>query len=149
MAVLLTRLAQPRPLQESRADEKGNDMDTRESVLQLTELVRTGKAEEAYHTFYAPDVMMQENSDPPRTSLQASIDRQMQATAGVTVNEFAPRVIVAEGDHAAIEWVLDITAPDGSHIHVEELALQTWKDGKIIKERFYYDPKQFIPTPKK
>jgi ketosteroid isomerase-like protein len=115
--------------------------------MQLTELVRVGKADEAYHTFYAPDVIMQENNEPPRTSLQASIDRQTKATTGVTVNEFAPRNIVVDGDHAAIEWVLDITAPDGSHIHLEELALQTWKDGKIVKERFYYDPSQFIPKP--
>ena len=124
-------------------------MDIREQVLKLTELVRTGKAVEAYHTFYAPDVLMQENSEPPRQSLQASIDRQTQATAGVTVNEFAPRTIVVEGDHAAIEWVIDITTPDGGHIHIEELALQTWKNGKIVKERFYYDPQQFVPQPKK
>ena len=39
-------------------------MDTRERVDQLTELVRTGKAEEAFHTFYAPDVVMQENNEP-------------------------------------------------------------------------------------
>lgn len=121
-------------------------MDTRERVMQLTALVQAGKANEAYHTFYAPDVIMQENNEPPRTSLQASIDRQAKGTEGVTVNEFAPRNIVVEGDHAAIEWVLDITAPNGAHIHVEELALQTWKDGKIVHERFYYDPKQFIPT---
>jgi ketosteroid isomerase-like protein len=124
-------------------------MDTRERVMELTELVRTGRANEAYHKFYAPDVVMQENNEPPRTSLQASIDRQDKGTAGVTVNEFAPRNIVVDGDHAAIEWVLDITAPDGSHIHVEEFALQTWKDGKIIRERFYYDPSQFIPKPPK
>ena len=55
-------------------------MDTRERVMQLTELVRTGRAEEAYRTFYAPDVLVQENSEPPRASLQASIDRQIQAT---------------------------------------------------------------------
>lgn len=121
-------------------------MDTRESVMRLTELVKAGRAEEAYRTFYAPDVVAQENNEPPRTSLQASIDRQMQATAGATINEFAPRTIVVEGDHVALEWVLDITTADGGRIYAEELALQTWKDGKIIKERFYYDPKQFIPV---
>ena len=124
-------------------------MDTRERVMKLTELVRMGKADEAYHMFYATDVLMQENSDPPRTSVQASIDRQNQAIAGVTVNEFAPRKILVEGDQAAIEWVIDITAPDGSHVHIEELALQTWKDGKIVHERFYYDPAQAIPKPAK
>lgn len=65
----------------------------------------------------------------------------------MTVNEFAPRTIVVEGDHAAIEWVLDISTPDGQHIHVEELALQTWKHGKIVRERFYYNPQQFVPRP--
>ncbi|MBC8101912.1 MAG: nuclear transport factor 2 family protein [Cytophagales bacterium] len=122
--------------------------DTREKVRHLTELVTTGRANEAYRTYYAPDVVMQENGETPRTSLQASIDRQDQATTGVTVNEFAPRSIVVDGSHAAIEWVIDITTPDGSHIHIEEFALQTWKDGKIVQERFYYDPSQSVPKPK-
>lgn len=122
-------------------------MDTREHVMQLTEMVRTGRAEEAYRTYYAPDVQMQENNEAPRTSVQASIDRQNQATAGVTVNEFAPRSITVDGDRAAIEWVIDITAPDGSRVHIEEVAVQTWKDGKIVRERFYYDPAQFLPKP--
>ena len=61
--------------------------------MQLTKLVSEGKAEETYRTFYAPDASMQENSDSPRTSVQASIDRQTQATSGLTVNEFAPRSI--------------------------------------------------------
>jgi ketosteroid isomerase-like protein len=122
-------------------------MDIRESVLKIAELVSTGRADEAYRTYYVPDVVMQENSEPPRTSLQASIDRQTQATTGVTVNEFAPRAIVIDGDHAAIEWVIDITTPDGSRIHIEEFALQTWKDGKIVRERFYYDPAQAVPRP--
>lgn len=122
-------------------------MDIRESVQKLTALVRAGKADEAYNTYYVPEVIMQENGEPPRTSLQASIDRQTQATTGVTVNEFAPRTIVIDGDHAAIEWVIDITTPDGSRIHIEEFALQTWKDGKIVRERFYYDPAQAVPKP--
>lgn len=123
-------------------------MTRREQVEHLTELVRTGRANEAYHTYYAPDVIMQENNEPARTSVQASIDRQNNATAGVTVNEFAPRRIAVEGDTVAIEWVLDISIPDGSHLHVEEVAFQTWKDDKIVQERFYYDPSQFIPKPK-
>ena len=122
-------------------------MDLRETVLHLTELVKTGQAEEAYRTYYAPDVQMQENNEPPRTSVQASIDRQNNAVAGTTVNEFAPRSITVDGDRVAIEWVIDITAPDGSTVHVEEVAVQTWRDGKVVKERFYYDPSQFIPKP--
>jgi ketosteroid isomerase-like protein len=119
-------------------------MSIRENVEKLTELVKTGRAEEAYRTYYAPDVQMQENSEPPRTSVEASIKRQNDATAGVTVNEFAPRSITVEGDRAVIEWTLDISIPNGTRIHCEEVAVQTWKDGVIVAERFYYDPAQFI-----
>ncbi|MCU0495011.1 MAG: hypothetical protein MUD01_25770, partial [Chloroflexaceae bacterium] len=37
-------------------------------------------------------------------------------------------------EHA--EW----TTVDGQRVRVEELALQTWHEGKIIRERFFYDP---------
>ncbi len=38
------------------------------------------------------------------------------------------------------EDVIDLSTQDGYRIRIEELAMQTWKDGLIIHERFFYDP---------
>ena len=32
--------------------------------------------------------------------------------------------------------------PPGRQIELDEVAYQEWRDGKIIRERFYYDPAQ-------
>jgi hypothetical protein len=36
-----------------------------------------------------------------------------------------------------------MTAADGTVRRLDELALQTWRDDKIVEEQFYYDPSQF------
>jgi ketosteroid isomerase-like protein len=47
---------------------------------------------------------------------------------------------VADGDRAAIHWVFDFTGTGGKRLRLDQIAYQTWKDGKIVHERFYYDP---------
>ena len=43
---------------------------------------------------------------------------------------------------AAINWVFAYTDAAGRQIELDEVAYQEWRDGKIIRERFYYDPAQ-------
>lgn len=38
---------------------------------------------------------------------------------------------------------IEATTKDGYRFRLEELGLQTWKDGKIIHERYFYDPASF------
>jgi ketosteroid isomerase-like protein len=47
--------------------------------------------------------------------------------------------VVVEGDRAVLNWVLDYTTADGKQYHMDEVAVQTWRDGKIVHERFIYD----------
>lgn len=115
-------------------------MAARERVTQLIEWVQTGRAMEAYREFYAPDAVMQENDEPPRTNVEQSIERQATLTKNITLNEFRADSVLVDGDRAAIVWVLDATTPDGKNFHQEEVAVSTWKDGKIVHERFFYKP---------
>ena len=115
-------------------------MDIRERVKQLIEWTQTGRAMEAYREFYAPDVVMQENDETPRTNVEQSIERQATLTKGITLNYFRADSVLVDGDKAAIVWILDATLPDGRNFHQEEVAVSTWKDGKIIHERFFYKP---------
>jgi len=38
----------------------------------------------------------------------------------------------------AVEWNFDLTFKGGSRVTMEQVTLQTWKDGKIIREDFYH-----------
>jgi hypothetical protein len=47
-------------------------------------------------------------------------------------------------NQALIEWVFDFTARDGHRIRMEEIAQQTWRQGRIERERFFYDPASLV-----
>jgi ketosteroid isomerase-like protein len=43
------------------------------------------------------------------------------------------------GDQFAVRWVMDVTQKEsGNRITMDEMALYTVKDGKIVEERFFY-----------
>jgi ketosteroid isomerase-like protein len=35
---------------------------------------------------------------------------------------------------------LDATYTNGRRLRLDEVSVRTWRDGKIVKERFYYKP---------
>ena len=47
-----------------------------------------------------------------------------------------------DGDTMAARWKFTFTGNDGSVRTLEEIAWQTWRDEKLIEERFFYDPRQ-------
>ena len=48
--------------------------------------------------------------------------------------------MVVDGDLVVINWVFDITERNGKRYVLDELAIQRWRDDKIVEEQFYYDP---------
>jgi hypothetical protein len=36
---------------------------------------------------------------------------------------------------------MDWIATDGTPVHVEQVVVAEWRDGRIVHERFYYDTK--------
>lgn len=118
-------------------------MSTRERVQALIQYAESGRSLEAYQEFYAEDYVAQENQEPPRAGRQASIDRMQAAVAGVKeLHEFRALRSLVDGDQSVVEWVLDYTDSEGRRIKLEEAAFQTWRDGRIVAERFHYGPPQ-------
>ncbi|HYL35867.1 MAG TPA: nuclear transport factor 2 family protein [Bryobacteraceae bacterium] len=118
-------------------------MSIRESVEKLIQLVERGQFLEAIQNFYAPDASMQENSQPPRAGLPALLENERKALARFKIlHQHRAASYVVEGNRAAINWVFEITEQSGKRYILDEIAYQEWQDGKIVKERFYYDPGQ-------
>jgi len=87
---------------------------------------------------------VQENLQPPRIGRAVSIERQKLMNANIKeVYNFKIGAVLVDGDRSMVEMHLDATTHDGYRIQLEEVGLQTWKDGKIIHERYFYDPASF------
>ena len=114
-------------------------MSIQQQVQAVIDGVLAGTILETFDTYYADDVVMSENLKDERVGKVAN--REYEIKFLDNVQEFhgakVGRVIV-DGNHAAVEWAFDITFKDGNRVQMEQVAVQTWKDGKIIREDFYH-----------
>lgn len=108
-------------------------------IHELLDYVRNGKIMDAMKEFYADDVVMTEPAYGETVGLAANLEREQKFVDSVkTFKNFeAPAVAVGDGV-SLYENVMDWTDVEGNDIHVEQVAVQKWKDGKIVHERFYY-----------
>jgi ketosteroid isomerase-like protein len=102
--------------------------------------IRQGKIIEAMNEFYDKDTVMQDNANPPTRGLAANIEREKQFMSGVKEWKGFNVTAMGVGDNAAFyECALDFIATNGAHVHMEQVSVSQWRNGKIIHERFYYD----------
>jgi ketosteroid isomerase-like protein len=105
---------------------------------ELNDLIRQGKALEAFERFYADDVVMMEN-DQAFVGKDVNRKREQEFFGNIKEVHAASIGATAVGGNVSFcEQSFDATFVDGTRIRMEEVAVRTWKDGKIIKERFYY-----------
>ena len=115
-------------------------MSIQQQVQDLVTLDEQGKMLEAIATHYADDVAMQENIDPPTVGRAANLERERAFFGSLRESKFRATSVLVSGDRAAINWVFDYTTADGQRYRMDEIAVQTWRDGKVVHERFVYDP---------
>ncbi|HEY1881262.1 MAG TPA: nuclear transport factor 2 family protein [Caulobacteraceae bacterium] len=118
-------------------------MPSRERVNAFVTAVRDGRYVEAIADFYAPEASMQENQAPPRKGRDLLIagEKALLGQMRQVVTRRANPVLV-DGDRVVIGWEFEFTVTDGAVRRLAELALQTWRDDRIVEEQFYYDPSQ-------
>jgi ketosteroid isomerase-like protein len=112
---------------------------TKDRVRALVARVEQGQVLEAIEEFYDADVVMQDNNNPPTAGRQANLERERAFFGAITVREQRALSVTVDGDRAAINWLFDFTGGDGKRYVMDQIAHQTWRDGKIVRERFYYD----------
>jgi ketosteroid isomerase-like protein len=114
-------------------------MSIKQQVLALIELVENGRMLEAMATYYADDVAMQENVSPPTVGYTANYAREAAFYGSLLALKFTLVSVVVEDDRAVINWIFDYTTADGQKYRMDEIAVQTWRDDKIVHERYIYD----------
>jgi hypothetical protein len=111
------------------------------AVYNLVDLVQQGQFLEALEAFYAEGIEMSENLNAPTVGKEANRQREVAWVNTIReLHEYRAETIIAEGDRSAINWVVDYVDVNGLRIQMNQFAIQEWKDGKIVRERFVYDP---------
>ena len=114
-------------------------MHLRELVEDLNSMILEGRALEAFEKYYAEDVVMQENELPPTIGKAANREREKEFFSNLVELRGADVKAVAVGDDVTmVEWFFDYTHKEWGRRTYHQVAVQRWKDGKIVHERFYY-----------
>lgn len=110
-----------------------------EKVSDLNDLIMQGKALEAFERYYHPDVVMQENENPPTIGKPANFEREKTFFESVTEFRSARPLKIAIGENVSmVQWHYDYTHSAWGVRNYTQVSVQDWRDGKIIREQFFY-----------
>ncbi len=96
----------------------------------------------AFEKFYADDVVMQDNETPAREgkatcrTFEEAFVNNLSEFRGAKVRNVT---ISEDAGVAAIEWDFDYTHKEWGERNYTQVAVQRWKDGKIVSEKFLYN----------
>lgn len=113
--------------------------DIEHSLNDLNKLVLDGKMMDAFEKYYLPDVVMQENELTPVVSKEENRKRELAFLNNITEFRNAEVKGLGVGDGISfVIWKYDYTHKEWGVRNYSQVAVQTWKDGKIIREQFVY-----------
>ena len=111
-----------------------------EKITDLNDLILQGKAMEAFEKYYDDDVIMQENESEPAIGKEANRKREEAFLGNITEFRSAQVLKVTLGENTTmVEWQYDYTHKEWGIRNYTQVAVQEWKNGKIVKEKFYYN----------
>lgn len=106
-------------------------------VDELVSLTLAGKWELAFEKFYASDFEKTDLDGVPVTGMEQNVKNGRAFSAKISdVRDFSCAGKMIKGNRSFICWSFDFDV-DGKPFQVVEVAIQDWKDGKIIRERFF------------
>ena len=122
-------------------------MDTREVANRLVELCRDGKGQQAQDELYANDAVSVE-MDGMEASGMPTVAKGMDAIRekGRVFNEGIEAVHggtvgdpIVVGNWFSVTMTMDATMKGRGRVNMEEICVYQVKDGKIVREQFFYD----------
>ena len=120
-------------------DVNCKNMSLKDKVNDLNRMILSGESMDAFEKYYHEDVSMQENSDPPTVGKSANRERETQTMSMIEEFFGANLISTTFGDDITMsEWEMDIMYKGAPRQKMCQVAVQKWKDGQIINERFYY-----------
>lgn len=106
---------------------------------QLNAAILAGNALEAFEQFYADDVVMQENDAEPTVGKDANRAREKEFFNAITEFRGAEVLATATGENVSFShWHMDYTHSEWGDRDYRQVAVRTWRNGKIVREVFHY-----------
>jgi hypothetical protein len=108
-------------------------------VTDLNQMLVDNKPLEAFEKFYHPNVMMQDNHNPPTIGKDANREREKLFYGNITELRRNIPIKVAIGDNCTmVEWLMDFTHKEWGVVLLHQVSVQVWEGNQIIKENFFY-----------
>jgi hypothetical protein len=120
------------------------EMTTKDVAEKLVQLCKSGNFYEAVTTLYADDVVSVEAMAGPDGNREIKGLAAVKAksewwAANHEVHSHAVEGPLVAGRQFCVKFILDVTfKPESRRMHMEELAIYEAKDGKIVREEFFY-----------
>jgi hypothetical protein len=115
---------------------------TQEVANRLIELCRTGKIQEAGEELYADDIESIEPSHArtPHAKGKKAVGEKGQQFAEMIGERHGGSFSdpVVGGNHFSVSMMLDATMKGMGRQKLDEICVYEVKDGKIVREQFYY-----------
>ena len=117
-------------------------MNCKECITDLYDRMGQGEMNEVFEKYYAENVTVVEGDGTVREGKDAQ--REALQQWGETIEQHhggGYTAITADEDNQVtmVETWGDMTYKGGHRWKMEEIAVQKWKDGQIVHERFYYN----------
>lgn len=115
---------------------------------QLVELCRQGRNMEAISQLYSPDIISVEATEMPDypaevRGVEAVIEKNERWSATTEVHSASVDGPFPHNDRFAVKYHFDITPKTGQfagqRFEMDEIAVYTVEDGKIVREEFFYN----------
>ncbi len=119
-------------------------MTTQEVADRLAELCGQGQFDKAFEELYSDDIISKEPDGFPDALVQGKeavglkqkqFNESVEAFHGVVVS----KPIVAE-NFFSVSMKMDVTFKGAPRMDMEEIAVYNVKDGKIVREDFFFTP---------
>lgn len=128
----------------TRVETRTVEVDRNDKLRELAQRIidaTVANSDEAMLAFYADDVESKEPGMPASVGLDAIKQKFEMWRSMVSDATFLPRSLTADGKVITIEWEGTVTlAASGRVVEMPEIAVHEIANGKIVRERFYYDP---------
>lgn len=101
--------------------------------------------DEGCFALYAPNVESIEPGQAPMVGVEAIKQKFAGWHAMAPHATWRARTVCVEGNTIVVEWTGDVTFATGKQATMNEVAVHEIEDGKIVRERFYYDRSAIQP----
>lgn len=113
-------------------------MDLVQTLKSFNAMLLAGDWRKCMETYYAENVEVFEGSMQVADSKQANISREEEFLKGVKAWNKTEILAEAAGENVTMtEWDMDFEHADYGHKVGRQVAVQHWKDGKVVREQYY------------